>query len=136
MNALEKLLGIDTDSPSMRRATQLVENDRALLRRLIQLRSDQGLTQQDVADRMGVTQPTVAKFEAYDSNPTLASIRRYAHAVGALVTHVVETDSEQRQDGGSWIPIRMSTNVVSIPSQNNHTEHVPSSRLRVRSGVA
>ena len=98
MNALEELLGIDPDSPpSMRRATQLVENDRALLRRLIQLRGDQGLTQQDVADRMGVTQPTVARFEAYDSNPTLASIRRYAHAIGALVTHVVETDTE-RQD--------------------------------------
>jgi len=97
MNALEELLGIDPDSPSMRRAAQLVENDRALLRRLIQLRGDQGLTQQDVADRMGVTQPTVARFEAYDSNPTLASIRRYAHAIGALVTHVVETDLE-RQD--------------------------------------
>ena len=130
MNTLEELLGIDPDSPSMRRATQLVENDRALLRRLIQLRGDQGLTQQDVADRMGVTQPTVARVEAFDS------IRRYAHAIGALIKHVVETDSEQRQDGGSWIPVRMSTKLVSTPSQNNHTEHVPSSRLRVRSGVA
>ena len=136
MNALEKLLGIDPDSPSMRRATQLVENDRALLRRLIQLRSDQGLTQQDVADRMGVTQPTVAKFEAYDSNPTLASIRRYAHAIGALIKHVVTTDEERRRDGGSWIPARMSTKFVSTPSQNNRAEHVPPSRLRVRSGVA
>ena len=45
-----------------------------------------------------MNQPTVAKFEAYDSNPTPASIRRYAHAIGALVTHVVETDSEQRED--------------------------------------
>lgn len=136
MNALEKLLGIDPDSPSMRRATQLVENDRALLRRLIQLRGDQGLTQQDVADRMGVTQPTVAKFEAYDSNPTLASIRRYAHATGALVTHVVTTDEERRRDGGSWIPARMSTKFVSTPSQNNRAEHVPPSRLRVLSVVA
>ena len=136
MNTLEELLGIDPDSPSMRRATQLVENDRALLRRLTQLRGDQGLTQQDVADRMGVTQPTVARCEAYDSNPTLASIRRYAHAIGALITHVVETDSEQRQDGGSWIPVRMSTKLVSTPSQNNHTEHVPPSRLQVLSGVA
>ena len=136
MNTLEELLGIDPDSPSMRRATQLVENDRALLRRLTQLRGDQGLTQQDVADRMGVTQPTVARFEAYDTNPTLASIRRYAHAIGALITHVVETDSEQRQDGGSWIPVRMSTKLVSTPSQNNHTEHVPPSRLQVLSGVA
>ena len=125
MNTLEELLGIDPDSPSMRRATQLVENDRALLRRLTQLRGDQGLTQ-----------PTVARFEAYDSNPTLASIRRYAHAIGALITHVVETDSEQRQDGGSWIPVRMSTKLVSTPSQNNHTEHVPPSRLQVLSGVA
>lgn len=136
MNTLEELLGIDPGSPSMRRATQLVENDRALLRRLIQLRGDQGLTQQDVADRMGVTQPTVARFEAYDSNPTLASIRRYAHAIGALVTHVVTTDEERRRDGGSWIPARMSTKFVSTPSQNNRAEHVPPSRLRVLSGVA
>jgi len=98
MNTLEELLGVDPTSPSMLRATQLVENDRALLRGLVQLRTDKGLTQQEVADRMGVTQPTVAKFESYDANPTLATIRRYAHAVEALVTHNIAADRGQPQD--------------------------------------
>ncbi len=98
MNTLEELLGLDARSPSMQRATQLVENDGAFLRRLVEIRKEQGLTQQDVADRMGVSQPTVAKFESYDSNPTLATIRRYAHAVEALVKHEVEADTGQLQD--------------------------------------
>jgi transcriptional regulator with XRE-family HTH domain len=46
---------------------------------------------------MGVTQPTVAAFEAHDSNPTLATLRRYALAVRASVSYTVEdADPEGR----------------------------------------
>lgn len=98
MNAVEELLGIDLESDSVARATQLARNDRALLRKLIEVRKMQGLTQTEVADRMGVTQATVSRFEDSDSNPTLATIRRYAHAVEALVNHDVERDEGQLRD--------------------------------------
>ncbi|WP_253259637.1 helix-turn-helix transcriptional regulator [Subtercola boreus] len=62
------------------------------MRDLIGLRKKHDLSQETVAGRMGVSQPTVAAFERYDSNPTLSSIRRYALAVGARIRHSVDDD--------------------------------------------
>lgn len=64
-------------------AKELVSTQRSFIESLIALRSASGMTQQDVANLMGVSQSAVSLFEHYDSNPTLASIRRYALAVNA-----------------------------------------------------
>lgn len=95
---LEELLSLDPASPAMLRAQQLADNDRALLDALVAMRRDRGLTQAQVGESMGVSQPSVADFEAYDANPTLARIRRYAHAVEALIVHKVEADEGQLLD--------------------------------------
>lgn len=74
-----------------RRADSLIEDHSALLKKLVALRREHGLTQAEIAERMGVSQPTVAGFERYDANPTLSTLRRYALAVGArLETRVVD----------------------------------------------
>jgi transcriptional regulator with XRE-family HTH domain len=75
-----------------RRADHLIENHERLLADLVALRKRHRLTQTDVAERMGVSQPTVAGFERYDANPTLSTIRRYALAVGARIDERVEDD--------------------------------------------
>lgn len=93
MSGLEHLLGLDVNTASVRRAEALAEADHQLLRRLVQIRKEAGLTQQQVADLLGITQASVANFERYDNDPKLSSVRRYAHAVGALVTHIVEPDA-------------------------------------------
>jgi DNA-binding XRE family transcriptional regulator len=89
---LANRLGIDLDSPEQRRAAELIRNDREFLAALVKVRKDRGLTQEDVAARLGVTQPTVAAFERQESDPKLSTLRRYAQAVEALVTYVVTTD--------------------------------------------
>ncbi|TFC87453.1 helix-turn-helix domain-containing protein [Cryobacterium sp. TMT4-31] len=70
-------------------AGDLIDEHDRLLTELKAQRRKHNLTQNDVAERMGVSQPTVAAFEHYDSNPTLASVRRYALAVGANIEHTV-----------------------------------------------
>lgn len=98
MNSLEQLLGIDPNSPGVLRAELLADNDRALLRDLVNVRKSRGLQQATVGRIMGVSQASVSQFEAHDSNPTLATIRRYAHAVGALIAHEVAPDDGQLLD--------------------------------------
>ncbi|WP_349865018.1 helix-turn-helix transcriptional regulator [Leifsonia sp. WHRI 6310E] len=71
-------------------AEGLVAEHRKLLKALVDQRKSHQLTQGEIAERMGVSQPTVAAFERYDANPTLSTIRRYALAVGAGVEHKVE----------------------------------------------
>lgn len=64
------------------RAQSLAREQHELMSSLVQFRVKHHLRQEDVAERLGITQAAVSKFERYDSNPTLASIRRYALAVG------------------------------------------------------
>ena len=51
------------------RAQELAKNDYLLLRDLIQLRIDSGLTQKDIAEKLGISQQAISKFEKLDSDP-------------------------------------------------------------------
>ena len=124
MSTLDELLGLDPMSPEVQRADLLAENDQQLLDALVQVRRERGFTQAQVAESMGVKQPTVADFEAHDSNPTLSRIRRYAHAVGALISHRVELDSGQLLDHrrDEWLPASITVKVTSEPRHNPPAE--------------
>ena len=78
-------------------ADRLVRGHQDLLDGLKAMRKKHRLSQQQVAERMGVSQPTVAAFERYDSNPTLSTIRRYALAVDARIDERVTDDCTQRE---------------------------------------
>lgn len=82
----------DPNTPSRRLAAALAESDEMLRAALVQARLDAGLSQQQLADIMGVSQPTVAGFERYDNDPRLSTLRRYAHALGVAVEHRVTRD--------------------------------------------
>jgi len=50
---------------------------------LIEARVSAGLTQEEVADKMGTTQSVIARIESASHLPSMKSIVRYAMAVGA-----------------------------------------------------
>ncbi len=52
---------------------------------LIRARIRAGLTQQQVAEKMGTRQSTVARLESGSTMPSLRSLQRYAHATGSKV---------------------------------------------------
>jgi len=54
-----------------------------LLDRLVALREQAGLTQSEVAARMGTSQPVIARLEAGGRDPRLSTIERYARTIGA-----------------------------------------------------
>lgn len=53
----------------------------ALVETLVRARNAHGLTQTQVADRLGVAQPAVARIES-GRNVSLKTLRRYAGALG------------------------------------------------------
>lgn len=59
-----------------------------------QLRVSAGLTQRQLAARIGSTQPAVAHLEAGRRTPTLATLQRLARALGRDVTLIVPCDPD------------------------------------------
>jgi DNA-binding XRE family transcriptional regulator len=60
-----------------------LEDEFALAGALIRARAAADMSQHDIAAHMGTSQPAVARLEGGRSNPSLATLRRYAAAVGA-----------------------------------------------------
>ncbi len=48
---------------------------------LIDRRLELGLSQNDLAKRMGVTQPAISQFENVGANPRIMTLLAYAHAL-------------------------------------------------------
>ena len=53
-----------------------------LMMALIRARSESGLAQQEVAERMGTTQSAIARLEGWTANPSVNTLRKYAEATG------------------------------------------------------
>jgi DNA-binding XRE family transcriptional regulator len=60
-----------------------------LLRRLARRRLDLGLSQTEVAARMGTSQSTVARIESGSSDLRLSTLGRYARALGTSISYHV-----------------------------------------------
>jgi len=72
--------------PDVRAAYEGLEAEFDLLRQMLRARSKAGLTQAEVAVRMGTKAPAVTRLESSLSSgkhsPSLATLQRYANAVG------------------------------------------------------
>ena len=80
---------IDQILRNVREAGETVTIDKAsailarkLLRSLIAARTKAGLSQSEVARRMGIPQPAIVRLEAGTHSPTLTTLARYASAIG------------------------------------------------------
>ena len=56
-----------------------------LLDALVRARKAAGITQTEVARRLGIRQPTVSQIEAEGSDHRLSTLQRYARAVGKVI---------------------------------------------------
>ncbi|MPZ89335.1 MAG: helix-turn-helix domain-containing protein [Nitriliruptorales bacterium] len=84
---------LGTDSPEYRDEYDRAGQDFAIAEFAYRLRVDAGLTQQELADRMGTSRPAVARLEGGAGNPTLRTLQRLAAAVGRRIRLVVENDA-------------------------------------------
>lgn len=67
--------------PEYREAYEALADEFDLAAAMIEARKRAGLTQKDVAERMGISQPAVAKLES-GRNLSTATLQRYAAATG------------------------------------------------------
>ena len=73
--------------PAVRAAYDELAEEFAFLDEVLKARTKTGLTQAEVAERMGTTQSAVARLESANAkhSPSLATLQRYAQAIGHRV---------------------------------------------------
>ena len=62
-----------------------------LISALIRARLNSGLTQAEIAERMGTTQSAVARLEGLSSNPSRLTLEKFAKAMGTRLKISFET---------------------------------------------
>jgi len=82
----EEMVGKMLEDPEVKAEYDALEPEFELLDELLKARDEAGLTQEDVAKRMGTSRPAVARIEAGGGSkrhsPSIATLRKYADAVG------------------------------------------------------
>lgn len=70
------------EDPAYRAAYDALEEEFTLVRALIEARASAGLTQEEVARRMGTTQAVIARLEGGRVRPSTRTLERFAKATG------------------------------------------------------
>ncbi len=73
------------DDPETRAAYEALAQEYEIAANLIRARLSAGLTQAEVANRMGTTQSTVARLESGKTMPSTKTLARFAAATGTRV---------------------------------------------------
>ena len=81
------------DSPARRRGYERAGRSIRLAMEIHELREKRGLSQRELAERLGTTQSAVARLEAGNVSPSLPTLDKVADALGVeLVVSFVDLD--------------------------------------------
>ena len=69
------------------------------------LRKREGMTQAEVALKLGVDRSTYAKYESGQSEPNFEMLQKLASLYGASVDFLIGGTSMPSSTGGTWIPV-------------------------------
>lgn len=85
--------------PKYRKAYEALDEEFVLASAVIETRSRAGLTQQQLARRMGTTQPVVARLESGRTRPSMRTLERLAEATGSRLLIRFEPREEKMREG-------------------------------------
>ncbi len=69
--------------PKYKKAYDALEEEFVLAEVIMDVRNRAGLTQEELARRMGTTQPVVARLESGRTHPSMQTLERLAEATGS-----------------------------------------------------
>lgn len=89
---------LDEEFPTDPAVAAEVDPPHVLASNVYRLRKERGLTQEQLAEAVGVRQPRIAEVERGDANPRLLTLSRLAFALGVPVAALLDPDDLDRRD--------------------------------------
>lgn len=90
MKTLKELKQKMLQDPATKAEYDALEQEFDTARELIAARARAGITQAELAQRMGTTQSAIARLESGKRTPSIDTVQRYARAVGARAVVRIE----------------------------------------------
>ena len=78
------------EDPAFREAYEALAEEFALAAQVIEARARAGLTQAELAERMGTSQSAVARLESGRGHPSVATLEKLAEATGSKLRIALE----------------------------------------------
>ena len=72
-------------NPEFKKEYDDLETEYQLIEQMIKLRNEYGITQADLAKRIGITQSNISRFESGNHNPSVKFLKKIAGAFGKKV---------------------------------------------------
>ncbi|OFV94061.1 MAG: XRE family transcriptional regulator [Acidobacteria bacterium RIFCSPLOWO2_12_FULL_54_10] len=85
--------------PKYKKAYAALEEEFVLASAVMDLRNRAGLTQEELARKMGTTQPVVARLESGRTRPSMRTLERLAQATGSRLLISFEPRTAKRPAG-------------------------------------
>jgi len=85
MTNFKDLLEEQLKDPEFRAEWDALQPERALVQAMIDARKRTGLTQKQLADKTGIAQSDISKFETGGGNPSLRTLQRLAVGMGTVL---------------------------------------------------
>jgi ribosome-binding protein aMBF1 (putative translation factor) len=82
LESSSRVLARQLKDPTFRAEWERTTVARAVATRVIEYRAEHGITQTELARRLGMKQPAVARLEAGEHNPSLDTLARLSSALG------------------------------------------------------
>lgn len=81
--SFKEFLNEQLKDPEFKKHYDELEPEFALISLMIEKRIKEGLTQKEIAEKMGTKQSAISRFESGKGNPTLQFMQKLADALGA-----------------------------------------------------
>ena len=82
MKTLQKYKSEQLNNPEFSKEYDALSEEYQVARQIIRARITAGLTQKELAERLGTRQSNVSRIENGNSNPSIATLKRIANATG------------------------------------------------------
>ncbi len=95
MKTSEQVLAEELSDPDFRREWDRTTVARAVALKVLAYRTEHGLSQRGLAQKLGMTQPQLARLEAGEHNPTIDTLARLAQTLD--IEFAIDVHPRQRE---------------------------------------